>query len=91
MQTGQTLTQTQIVVPLIAPGTKFLGRQNQIDLRLKRVFAFSGKQIEAQFDMFNALNANPILTQNQTFGTALDKPASVLQGRLIRLGLQAKF
>ena len=90
-QTGQTLTQSQIVVPLIAPGTKFLGRQNQLDLRMKRVFAFKGRQFEAQFDVFNSLNANPILTVNQTFGTALDRPASVLQGRLIRLGLQAKF
>ena len=90
-QTGQTLTQSQIIVPLIAPGTKFLGRQNQIDARLKRIFPFKGKQIEAQFDVFNALNANPILTVNQTYGTALDRPASVLQGRMIRLGLQAKF
>ena len=90
-QTGQTLTQSQIVVPLIPPGTKFLGRQNQLDLRMKRVFVVKGKQLEAQFDVFNALNANPILTVNQTYGTALDRPASVLQGRLIRLGLQAKF
>lgn len=90
-QTGQTLTQAQVIVPLIAPGTKFLGRQNQLDLRVKRVFAFKGRQLEAQFDVFNSLNANPVLTQNQTFGTALDRPASVLQGRLIRMGLQAKF
>jgi len=27
----------------------------------------------------------------QTFGTALDRPASILQGRLIRFGMQAKF
>ena len=49
------------------------------------------RQIRAQFGVYNALNANPVLTQNQTCGTALDRPASVLQGRLIRLGLQAKF
>jgi hypothetical protein len=86
-----TLTQTQIIVPLIAPGTKFLGRQNQVDVRLKRLFSFGGRSVEAQVDLYNALNANPILTQNQTFGTALDRPASVLQGRLIRVGIQAKF
>jgi len=90
-QTGQTLTQSQIIVPLIAPGSKFLKRQNQVDVRLKRQFGIKGRQIEAQFDVYNALNANPVLTQNQTYGTALDRPASVLQGRLIRLGLQAKF
>ena len=90
-QTGATLTQSQITVPLNAPGTKFLGRQNQLDLRVKRIFGFKGKQLEAQLDLYNSLNANPVLTVNQTYGTALDRPASVLQGRLIRLGIQARF
>jgi hypothetical protein len=90
-QTGQTLTQAQIIVPLIPPGTKFLDRQNQVDVRFKRVFGVKGKQIEAQFDIYNALNANPVLSQNQTYGTALDRPASVLQGRLARVGVQARW
>ena len=90
-QTAQTLTQSQITVPLNPPGTKFLGRQNQLDFRLKRVFPFRGKQLEGQLDLYNAFNANPIISQNQTFGTALDRPASVLQGRLVRIGVQARF
>jgi hypothetical protein len=90
-QTGQTLTQAQIIVPLIPPGTKFLERQNQVDVRFKRVFDIKGKQIEAQFDIYNALNANPILSQNQTYGTALDRPTSILQGRLARVGVQARW
>ena len=41
---------------------------------------------------FRTTSSGVILgSQDQTFGTALDRPASVLQGRLIRLGLQAKF
>lgn len=86
-----TLTQTTIVVPLIAPGTKFLGRQNQLDLRLKRAFTLRGLTLEAQADCYNALNSNVILSVNQTYGSSLDRPASVLQARLIRLGMQARW
>ena len=40
--TGQTLTQSSVNVPLNAPGTKFLDRQNQLDIRLTRSFRFRG-------------------------------------------------
>jgi hypothetical protein len=89
--TGQTLTQSSINVPLNAPGTKFLGRQNQLDIRLKRVFKVRGFLLEAQADAYNALNTGVVLSAVQTFGTALDRPASILQGRLFRFGMQAKF
>jgi hypothetical protein len=32
-----------------------------------------------------------VLTAVQTYGSALDRPASILQGRLFRFGLQVKF
>jgi hypothetical protein len=89
--TGQTLTQSTVSVPLNAPGTKFLGRQNQLDVRFKRQFRVKGFTLEAQADAYNALNTGVVLTAVQTFGTALDRPASILQGRLFRFGLQAKF
>jgi hypothetical protein len=89
--TGQRLTQAQVLVPLNAPGTKFLDRQNQLDIRLKRLFHVHNSTLEAQFDAYNALNTGVVLTRVQTFGPALDRPASILQGRLIRLGLQARW
>jgi len=89
--TGQPLTQSAITLPLNAPGTKFLERQNQLDIRLKRLFHVGGKTLEAQVDAYNALNTGVVLTRVQTFGTALDRPASILQGRLIRFGMQAKW
>ena len=89
--TGATLTQSQVVVPLNEPGTKFLKRQNQIDLRLKRQFKVRSLTLEAQADAYNALNTGVILTQNQTFGSALDRPVSILQGRLFRFGMQARW
>jgi hypothetical protein len=89
--TGQTLTQSSINVPLNAPGTKFLGRQNQLDIRLKRLFTVRGLTLEAQADAYNALNTGVVLTAVQTFGSALDRPASILQGRLFRFGMQARW
>src|SRR5262249_37213149 len=89
--TGQTLTQSSITLPLNAPGTKFLDRQNQLDIRLKRLFHFRTATFEAQADAYNALNTGVVLTRLQTFGSALDRPASILQGRLVRFGMQAKW
>ncbi|MGH9145014.1 MAG: carboxypeptidase regulatory-like domain-containing protein [Vicinamibacterales bacterium] len=89
--TGQTLTQSSVNVPLNAPGTKFLDRQNQLDVRLTRSFKIRGINLQAQVDAYNALNTGVVLTSVQTFGSALDRPASILQGRLFRFGMQAKF
>ncbi len=89
--TGQTLTQSQITIPLNEPGQKFLGRQNQLDIRFKRAFTVRGVTLEGQADAYNALNTGVVLTENQNFGTALGRPTSILQGRLWRLGLQARW
>ena len=89
--TGQTLTQSTVSVPLNAPGTKFLDRQNQLDVRITRNFKFRGLNLQAQADAYNALNTGVVLTQVQTYGSALDRPATILQGRLLRFGMQAKF
>ena len=89
--TGVPLTATQVIVPLTEPGTEFLGRHNQLDLRLKRTFGFRGFSLEPQFDAYNALNSGVVLSENQTFGTALGRPVTILQGRLLRFGLQARW
>jgi hypothetical protein len=89
--TGGSLTQSSVTVPLIPPGSKQLDRYSQLDLRFKRRIRVSGIQFEAQADAYNALNTGAILNRVQTFGAALDRPASILQGRLIRFGLQTRW
>ena len=88
---GATLTQSTVNVQLIEPGSKLLGRHNQFDVRLKRGIEIGGLRLEGQFDVYNALNSGVILTQVQTFGSALDRPATILQGRLMRFGVQARW
>ncbi len=89
--TGANLTQSSVNVQLVDPGSKLLARHNQVDLRFRRPLEIGKVSLEAQFDAYNALNSGVVLSAVQTYGTALDRPASILQGRLIRLGMQAKW
>jgi hypothetical protein len=86
-----TLTVTSITVPLLKPGEKYLERWNQIDLRFAKKFALRAFKFSAQFDMFNLLNSNSILSVNEGFGSNLDRPQSILQGRLFAAGAQMTF
>jgi len=47
--------------------------------------------VTAQVDVYNALNSNVVLTENQTFGAALGQPLTILKGRIFRAALQMKF
>jgi len=85
------LTLTSVTVPLIRPGSTYLDRWNQIDVRLARKFAVRGVQAQGQFDIFNLLNVNTILGEVENFGTSLHRPTSILQGRLFAAGVQMSF
>jgi hypothetical protein len=92
--TGRTLTQTQIVVPLDDPSDpdRNLDRTKQVDLRLSKVFRLGGsKRLNANLDIFNALNANTVLSEVRTFGSRLRVATSQLPGRLVQFGAQFFF
>jgi hypothetical protein len=85
------LTQTSVTVPLIEPGTKFLKRWNQIDVRLAKKFQIRNMQVQGQLDIFNLINASSILGEVETLGSTLGRPTAILQGRLIAIGAQVNF
>jgi hypothetical protein len=85
------LTQTSVTVPLIQPGTKYLDRWNQIDIRLAKRFQIGKVRLQGQLDIFNVLNSNAILGVLETFGSSLDRPTQILQGRLFAAGAQMSF
>jgi len=86
---GQTVA--GLTLPVIAPGTKFLDRWSQLDLEGRRNFRVGRYTVTGQVDIYNALNSNVVLTENQTFGAALGQPLTILQGRIFRAALQMKF
>jgi hypothetical protein len=43
-------------------------------------------RIQPMLDVYNALNAAPVLAYNNTFGPEWLRPTDVLQGRLVKVG-----
>jgi len=80
-----------VTVNLVPPGSKYLHRWNQLDLSVRRVFTFGKVRLDGALEIFNALNSNVVLSENQNFGSALGQPQAVLQGRLLRVSSQIKF
>jgi hypothetical protein len=88
-----TLTESSITVPLVAPGTEFLPRLNQFDLSIGKWFQLGAMRVQGQVDLFNVFNKSTALTYRSTnFGTAAYlQPSSVLQARIVRLGMQMRW
>lgn len=88
-----TLTSASVTVPLVAPGTEFLPRLNQLDLSFAKWFQFGGARVQAQADVFNVFNKSyPQAYRSTNFGTASYlQPSIVLQGRMLRMAIQLRW
>jgi hypothetical protein len=63
---------------------------NFIDLRFSKRFG-APSRFEVAWDIYNILNANPVLSENQGIGTTFGRPQSILSPRIMRLNLTARF
>ncbi|MEQ1730945.1 MAG: hypothetical protein ABL982_21460, partial [Vicinamibacterales bacterium] len=77
-------------VNLVAPGTLYGERSNELDLRISRALNLGGKKTSISLDVFNVLNENAVLTQNNNFAT-WQRPQSIMYARFIKLGVQLDF
>jgi hypothetical protein len=85
---GSTAT---VSVPLIAPATQYEGRIRQLDFRFSRMFRIGRTRVEPQFDIYNALNASPVLAVNTNYGASFLRPTQILAGRMLKFGFQMTF
>jgi hypothetical protein len=96
---GAAVCNAAVTVPLVAPMTLFEDRRNQLDLRLSRIFRLGTQiRLRANLDVYNALNASPVLGLNQNYGPQWQVPVSaangfeaVLQARMIQVGAELTF
>ncbi len=85
------LTQGSVTVKLVPTGEYRLETFNLLDLRFAKVFKVRGASLEAVVDLFNTLNANAPTGEVQTWGSSLGRPSAIVDGRLVRVGLQFRF
>jgi hypothetical protein len=83
-----------ISVNLIEPGSLYGDRANQLDMRIGKNLRFRGTRTNIGVDIFNILNANPVLTYNQSYSPTTNtwlRPTSVLQPRYMKVSAQLNF
>jgi hypothetical protein len=79
-----------VTVNLLTPGSRYGDRINQLDFRFAKILRYGGTRTMVSADLYNVLNANPVLTYNNTFvpgGTWL-QANSILTGRLARISAE---
>jgi hypothetical protein len=89
---GRPLSATRTVrVNLIAPGTLYGNRINQLDLRFAKTFAFGGTRLKAMLDLYNTLNNNAGLFYYLAFDANWERPAMIMPARMAKVAFQLDF
>ncbi|MFN7916447.1 MAG: TonB-dependent receptor [Vicinamibacterales bacterium] len=87
------MTQAGLTVPLVAPQTEFGPRLTQVDFSFAKSFTIGSVKINPKLDLFNAFNSNDwTAVQSMQYGAATyQRPSTILQARVIRIGADLKW
>jgi hypothetical protein len=80
-------------INLVAPGSMYGDRVNQLDFRVAKILKFGRSRLMAGVDLYNALNSSAVLTYNTAFipgGTWL-QPITFVTGRLVKFSAEITF
>ncbi len=77
-------------VDLVAPGTMFGERVNQLDMRFGKVFSAGRTRTVASVDLYNALNVDTIVVQNDAFAS-WQRPQMNIMARFVKFSVQFDF
>ena len=83
-------TAANMVIGIEQPNEAYTERRNELDMRIGKVLRFSKTRSVVSIDLYNALNANPMIVQNQAYQTYL-RPVEILNARLIKFSLAFDF
>ena len=77
-------------INLLVPGDIYGDRVNQFDLRLSKVFRFGGRRAQANLDIYNVMNANPVMQENASYAV-WRTPQRIMDARLFKISGQFDF
>ncbi|MGE3277133.1 MAG: TonB-dependent receptor [Vicinamibacterales bacterium] len=86
-----------VTVEVADPYSQFGPRLSQLDIRGTKIIRFGeGKRLQLNFDLYNALNANPVINYFSTYnladgGARWRTPTQILDGRLAKFSVQVDF
>jgi len=91
---GRAFSSTPPTVDLVPPGTAYLDRVYQTDVRFTKTFRYRATTIRPTASIFNLFNANPTNTNSAytaRYGPAWLAPTVILTPRFLDFGLQIDF
>jgi hypothetical protein len=81
-------------VEIVPPGTLYGPRVTQVDVRLSKVLPLGRTRLQANFDLFNILNSNAVLQQQNVYGrdgATWQRPTLLLLARLAKVSFNLDF
>jgi hypothetical protein len=82
-----------VTVNLVAPGTLYGDRINQLDVRAAKILKYGRVRTTVALEIYNALNSSAVLTYNDAFapgGTWL-QPITILTPRFLKISADIDF
>jgi hypothetical protein len=80
-------------VPLVPPATELSDRINQLDLNVGKWIRVANIQVQPRLDVFNTLNrSSVVVVRSLNYGTSsYMQPSTVMQGRIVQIGLNMRW
>jgi hypothetical protein len=79
-----------VTIDLLNPGDMYQDRINQFDVRVGRSFRFGARRASVNLDLYNALNGNPVIQQNNNYAV-WQTPQRIMDARLVKISGQLDF
>jgi len=79
-----------MVIGIEKPNEAYTERRQELDMRIGKVLKFGNTKTVVSMDLYNALNSNAMIVQNQAYASYL-RPVEILNARLIKFSWAFDF
>jgi len=77
-------------INMLVPGDIYGDRVNQVDVRIGKIFRFGGRRAQANLDIYNLFNSNPVMQENGSYAV-WRQPQRIMDARMFKISGQFDF